>query len=480
MNNILDKLKEIQGIAWGIVAIAFIIGLWIGLPGESDDGHKQSSVTEEVEAWTCSMHPSVNLPEPGQCPICFMDLIPVAKGSSSVNMNELSLSYEAQALAGVETMTVKHGKAFAEINVSGKVDYDETRIKSITAWVPGRIERLFVDFTGISVQKGDHLVELYSPELYSAQEEFLQAIRLPFSSSPGSGFDMILAASRQKLQLLGLTNEQIAEIEDRGAPSDRVTIFSPISGVVIAKSAVEGNYVKTGSKLFDVVGLDKVWVKLDVYETEVAMIQYGQNVTFTTAALPGHEFSGAVAFIDPIVDEKTRTVRVRLNVDNASGMLKPGMFTNGTLKANIDSHGQALGMDLTGKWVCPMHPEEVHEQQGVCSICGMKLESAESLGFVHHDNGSNPLLIPASAVLKTGQRAIVYVQKDDETFEGREIVLGHRAGDYYVVRSGLQEGERVVVRGNFKIDSAMQIAAKPSMMNPDAKMDDKKPMLHQH
>ena len=260
----------------------------------------------------------------------------------------------------------------------------------------------------------------------------------------------------------------------------RVTIYSPISGVVIAKSAVEGNYVKTGSKLFDVVGLDQVWVKLDVYETEVAMIQYGQNVTFTTAALPGHEFSGAVAFIDPIVNEKTRTVQVRLNVDNSSGVLKPGMFTNGIVKAKIDSHGQALGKDLAGMWVCPMHPEEVHEQQGVCSICGMKLESAESLGYVYHGDGSNPLLIPVSAVLKTGQRVIVYIQKDDQTFEGREIVLGHRAGDYYVVLSGLHEGERVVVRGNFKIDSAMQIAAKPSMMNSDTQMDKNQPMLHQH
>ncbi len=477
MNNILKKLKEIQGIAWGIVAVAFIIGIWIGLPGEHKDDHNNHSVTEKAEAWTCSMHPSVNLPEPGQCPICFMDLIPVEKSSSAVNRNELSLSKEAQALADIETIVVKHGKAFAEMHVSGKVDYDETRIKSITAWVPGRIERLFVDFTGISVQKGDHLVELYSPELYSAQEEFLQSIKMMGTEPP---FDLISSSARQKLQLLGLTNDQIDEIEKRGIPSDKVTIYSPISGVVIAKSAVEGNYVKTGSILFDMVGLEKVWVKLDVYETEVSMIQYGQNVTFTTAALPGHEFYGTVAFIDPIVDEKTRTVRVRLNVDNSEGMLKPGMFTSGIVKVNIDSHGQALGQALAGKWVCPMHPEEVHDQQGMCSICGMKLEPAESLGFVHHGDGKDPLLVPASAVLKTGKRAIVYVQKSDETFEGREIVLGQRAGDYYVVRSGLHQGERVVVRGNFKIDSAMQISAKPSMMNPDAKMDDKKPMLHQH
>jgi len=468
MNNIIEKLKEMQSVAWVLVAVAFFIGLWIGLPGDSEGSHKNNNVTEEVEAWTCSMHPSVHLPEPVQCPICFMDLIPVAKSSSSVNRNELSLSKEAQALAGVETIAVQHGEAFAEIQVSGKVDFDETRIKSITAWVPGRIERLFVDFTGISVQKGDHLVELYSPELYSAQEEFLQSVKM-MGTDPS--LSLISTSARQKLQLLGLTNDQIDEIEHRGTPSDRVTIYSPISGVVIAKSAVEGKYVKTGSKLFDVVGLEKVWVKLDVYETEVAMIQYGQNVTFTTAALPGHEFSGTVAFIDPIVDEKTRTVRVRLNVDNSAGMLKPGMFTSGTVNAKIDAHGQALGQALAGKWVCPMHPEEVQDHKGMCSICGMKLESAESLGFVHHGDGGDPLLVPVNAVLKTGKRAIVYIQKSDETFEGREIVLGHRAGEYYVVRSGLHEGERVVVKGNFKIDSAMQIAAKFSMMNPNAKID---------
>ena len=163
MNNTLASFKQINGLTWGIIGVVFLLGIWVGLPSNVETVRKHNGPQEEVDAWTCSMHINVNLPEPGQCPICFMDLIPVAKRSSSVSMNELTLSPEAQALARVETMAVSRGEAFVEIQVSGKVDFDETSIKSITAWVPGRIERLFVDFTGISVQKGDHLVELYSP-----------------------------------------------------------------------------------------------------------------------------------------------------------------------------------------------------------------------------------------------------------------------------------------------------------------------------
>ncbi len=471
MKNFIEKFSNISGVAWGVAVLAFLVGLWIGLPADSETDHGTSKMDENVSTWTCSMHPSVNLPESGKCPICFMDLIPVANESGTVNVNEITLSADAQVLAAVETAPIKRGKAIADIPISGKVDFDETRIKSITAWFPGRIERLFVDFTGVSVIKGDPLVELYSPELYSAQEEFLQGIKLQGLSFQGSQLDLIPQASRHKLQLLGLTDDQINEIEKRNTSVDKITITSPISGVVTAKSAVAGQYVKTGSKLFDVVGLERVWVLLDVYESDLTMIRIGQRVTFTTKALPGHEFTGSVAFIDPFLNEKTRTARVRVNVDNRSGLLKPGMFTNGNVKVDISNDGIVYSGDLVGKWVCPMHLGERSNHTGRCSICEMELEAVESLKFTQGCTDNNPLLVPVSAVLRTGRRAIVYVQTAERTFASREVLLGPRAGNYYIVKSGLREGERIVVKGNFKIDSAMQIAAKPSMMNPNREVN---------
>ncbi len=473
MKKYFDKIKIFRGMLVVVIILAFFIGLWVGSPGEysGDQNHNN------VEVWTCSMHPSVNLPEPVPCPICFMDLIPVEKSSHSVNLNEITLSEDAQALAQVETVPVKRGEAHIRLNVSGKVNYDETKIKSITSWVSGRIERLFVDYTGISVKSGDHLVELYSPELYSAQEEFLQSVKLA-GSDPS--LKTMLTSSREKLRLLGLTQDQIETIEKRKTPSDRITIYSPISGVVINKTAVEGKYVKTGTPLFEVVDLSKVWVKLDVYESEISLIHYGQEVSFTTAAHPGTHFTGKVVFINPMVDEETRTVQVRLNVDNASGLLKPGMFTNAVFKAKIDSKSKVLTRELAGKWVCPMHPEEIYDTPEQCSICGMNLETAESLGMVYHGDSSDPLLIPVTAVLLTGERAVVYVKTNDDTFESREISLGQKAGDHYIINSGLHEGERVVVKGNFKIDSAMQIEGKPSMMNSDNTSAKNHSVNHQH
>ncbi len=475
MNTILEKLKELQSIAWGIVVVAFFIGLWIGLPADSEDFHKHNTVTEEVEAWTCSMHPSVNLPEPGQCPICFMDLIPLKSSSSGVSANQLSLSHEAEKLANIETSLVERGLAEMKIRLSGKVEYDETNIGNITAWVPGRLERMFVDYTGIKVKKGEHMVELYSPDLYSAQEELIQARNLVGDNGNKSSLiqrtaTTTLEATREKLKLMGLVDEQIKEIETKEKPTNIVTVFSPMTGVVIEKNGVEGAYVKKGTNIYTIANLDRVWVVLDAYESDIPWLAFGQNVSFNTESIPGEEYSGKIAFIDPMLDTNTRTVKVRINVLNPNGKLKPGMFVHGNIHAVIDADGLAINPELAEKWICPMHPEVIKDNFGQCDVCGMDLVKSESMGIVHtagHQHES--LLIPASAVLKTGERAIVYVKLSghEPVFEAREVVLGPRVGDKYMIKSGLAEGEAVVVRGNFKIDSAMQISAKPSMMNPN-------------
>ena len=420
------------------------------------------------------MHPQIKLPESGQCPICFMDLIPMDSGTDDVGPRELKLSPGAIELAKIATGIVGRGLARSEVLLSGKVEYDETRVKTITAWVPGRLERLYVDYTGITVTDGDHLVDIYSPELYAAQEELIQALKSVNNGSQGfaaTAAQITLDAAREKMSLMGITGKQIAEIEKRGTPEDRLTIYSPLSGIVIHKNAIEGRYVKTGSPIYTIADLSRIWVILDAYESDLPWLRFGQEVEFTVEALPGDSFTGRIAFIDPILNPKTRTVQVRINLLNEDYKLRPGMFIRAKIEAILDIHGQAVNNQLAGKWISPMHPEVVKDGPGQCDVCGMDLVPAEKLGIVSVSKSDRqPLLVPVSAVLKTGKRALVYVKlpdREEPTFVSREVVLGPRAGDNYIVLSGLAVGEEVVTNGNFKIDSAMQIAAKPSMMNPE-------------
>jgi Cu(I)/Ag(I) efflux system membrane fusion protein len=393
---------------------------------------------------------------------------------SAVGPRELVVSEEAAKLMEIETSTVERKFVEAEIRMVGKVDYDETRVKNITAWVPGRIDRLYVDFTGITVNKGDHMVDLYSPELISAQAELLQALKAAGSIKDNTSELMkrttlaTLEAARDKLQLLGLARAQIDKIENSGAPVTHITIYSPMGGIVIHKHATEGMYVNIGTPIYTLADLSRLWVKLDAYESDLSWIRYGQEVEFSTEAYPGQVFKGKISFHDPVLDAKTRTVKVRVNVDNPDGKLKPEMFVRGVLRAKVAQGGAVMDPELAGKWICPMHPSVVKDRQGICDICEMDLVTTESLYKTAGEPNEPPLVIPATAPLITGKRAVVYVRIPDAntpTFEGREVVLGPRAKDYYLVMEGLAEGEVVVTKGNFKIDSALQIQAKPSMMS---------------
>ncbi|MBW1759099.1 MAG: efflux RND transporter periplasmic adaptor subunit [Deltaproteobacteria bacterium] len=352
-------------------------------------------------------------------------------------LREIHLSPYAQKLAEIQVQRVERKFVTREVRMVGKVDYDETRLAYIAAWVPGRIDRLYVDFTGTFVKKGEPMFYLYSPELLSAQEELLQAVRAA-EKIKKSGLSVVkettratIAAAREKLRLWGLAPTQINAIVKRGKPSDHMTIFSPISGVVVHKDALEGLYVKTGTRIYTIADLSRVWVKLDAYESDLIWIRIGQNAEFETEAYPGEIFKGTVAFIDPFLNPRTRTVKIRLNVPNREGKLKPEMFVHAVLRAPLSEKGNPI--------------DRLPEKE------------------------RPPLVIPASAPLVTGKRAVVYVAVPGKpgAYEGREIVLGPRAGDYYLVRHGLTEGELVVTNGNFKIDSAIQILAKPSMMSPE-------------
>ncbi len=427
-----------------LIVAAFLLGL--GVRGSGRDqpkemAHAESNPTksghQNETIWTCSMHPQIQLPKPGKCPICFMDLIPLEVNSENeLGPRTLSLSKAATALAEIQTAPVERRAVTAEVRLLGKVNYDETRYRTISAWVPGRIDTLFVDYTGTAVSKGDRVVSLYSPELYATQTELFNAL-VGERELRDSDNEIIrqtatatVASSRERLRLWGLTKDQISEIERRGKPSYHLDIRSPLSGIVVHKNAVEGMYVQTGTQIYTVADLSHVWVTLDAYESDLFWLRVGQTIRFSVEAIPGRKFQGTIVFIDPVLNETTRTVMVRLDVANKAGLLKPGMFVHATAEVSLGQGDQAFSDQLGGK---------------------------------------PPLVIPASAALITGKRAVVYVRlpnQEKPAFEGREIVLGPRAGNHYIVESGLHEGELVVVKGNFKLDSALQIQAKPSMMNP--------------
>lgn len=451
--------------------IALLCGLLLGglflssLPdkGRTDHEHAKTSEAKKTQ-WTCVMHPQIRKNKPGQCPACGMDLIPVeTKSGDHSTHTTLEMSPAALKLAEISTTPVERKAVEAEIRLNGTVNYDETKVAFVTARVGGRIDRMYVDYTGVSVKRGDHMVYLYSPELISAQEELIQAIKNQASAET-------IEAAKERLRLWGLTRGQISRIEKQKTATDHTTITSPTAGIVIKKHVSEGTYVKTGTRIYTIADLSKVWVEIEAYESDLLWVRYGQHVKFTAVAHPGEVFYGQVSFVDPVLNPKTRTVKLRVNVGNNDGKLKPGMFVRASIRSQVASAGPVPDESLQGKWISPMHPEIVKDKPGKCDVCGMALVPIETLGYVSDPKKEDlPLVIPASAPLLTGKRAVVYVRVANTkrpTFEGREVVLGSRAGEHYIVKHGLVEGEEVITKGNFKIDSALQIQAKPSMMNP--------------
>ncbi len=422
-----------------LVLAAF--GLGFLLRGGSG-GHDHAGVAVSAPAvatprhWTCAMHPQIILPSNDQkCPICFMDLIPVETGTDAgLGPASLALSETAASLAEITTVPVRREFVTRELRLVGKVSPDESRTRTITARVGGRLDRLFVDTTGQTVTVGMKLAAIYSPELYSAQVE-LQTAAQALREAEQQGTGIVGARANrhsvvERLRLWGMDEQQIRSLMEGGDPGEHMIVSSPVGGVVVERKAMQGDYVRTGSLLYTIADLSRVWVTLQAFESDLGLLREGQPVSLVTRAHPGRTFAGDILFIEPVLDERTRTVEVRVAVDNRAGLLKPGMLAAGTVAVTVDAHGNQV---------------------------------------TDTDASAAPLVIPASAPLLTGSRAVVYVRSPaagDPVFTGRSVVLGPRANDVYTVVSGLSAGELVVTRGNFKIDSALQIQAKTSMMNP--------------
>lgn len=472
-------------IAMVLIVIAFVIGLRLGNTGESTvtshaQGHANPSTDSDSgdtdpQMYTCSMHPSVRLPDPdAKCPICFMDLIPVREDDAG-DLNTLVLSESETIAARVETTRVSRYVPMSTLRLFGTLEMDQTTVERISAYFPGRIETLYANFQGARVSRGDHLAQMYAPELLAAFEELRQAAISAKQSNTMS--DIVretsiatLSAARERLRHFGIDEALIDQIEREGYDQDTFTINAPRGGTITHIDTREGAYVQTGSTILTIADLTHLWVDLQAYESQLGQIRWGQRVGFRVESHPGETFEGRVSFIDPIIDPMTRTATVRVAVENPGRRLKPGMFASATISVPIDGMTRTIDPDLLGRWVCPMHPTEVYDDPGVCSICAMDLVPIESLieTVDPEEYTQPPLVVPASAVLFTGTRSIVYTQIDDENgfrYTPTEITIGQRADDAYIVLEGLKENDRIVSKGAFRVDSSMQIAAKPSMMS---------------
>ena len=590
-----------------------------GMDEHADHDHApmaaSSDAAKTIRYWTCVMHPTVKMQEPSDCPVCKMDLIPIYEGSG------LELTEQQKALIPVRTEPVVFREVSREIRTVGVLDYNETRMAYASTRISGWIEDLHIDFTGIKVRKGDELLSIYSPELVTAQEEYLTALKsieelqnTEYAELRRS-VEQTLIAAKSKLELYGLTLNQIEEIRNRGEASTTLPLFAPRAGTVVHMNVTQGQHVNKGMNLYHIADLNSLWIMADVYEYELPWIYMGQAVEITAQSMPGLAFSGKVTYIYPFFDTQTRTQKVQIEVPNLTGRLRPGMYVTLHIKPTLaeiytqgaiskapyacpmhpwvtsehpteceicgmdlepthsDSIGAESASDAEGKWVCPMHPEVQSDEFGECSICGMDLvEKAETTASVWvcpmhpevqsdefgecsicgmdlvekqpttetgthshvHQHAPSPsvhadqpplifkyvcpdhpdeyatvpglcprdgkpllmtgevLTVPKSAVIDTGLRKIVFVDRGESGYEQIEIEVGPEAWGtsddsetkrrYYPIVSGLTPGDRVVTHGNFLIDSQTQLTGSASGAYGGALGGEEasKPPVHQH
>jgi len=446
---------------------------WISAGHGAKTAPGKGSVAQNVQ-YICPMMCTPPQAEPGRCPVCGMELVP-SSHSQHGDLLSVRIAPAARRIANIQTAAATAISVTRSIRAIGELQYDEGTLKTISAYVDGRLDRLYADYTGIVVKPGDHLALLYSPQLYSGQVELLLARKarersqtLASTKSISGGPDLY-ASARERLKLLGMTDAQIEQLEQRGTADSRLELCAPISGTVIEKLAVEGQYVKEGDPIYKLADLSSVWLMLRLFPEDAAAIRYGQKVEAEVQSLPGRTFSGRVAFVDPQVDPKTRTVGVRVVIPNEKSVLRVGDYARAEIEVPLGTPEDSLVYDpeLAEKWISPRHPQVMSSTPGKCSVCGVELVSAASLGFTGEPvTGSQAVVVPRDAVLMAGSHSVVYVETEPGRFEIRRVVLGPTTNDRIVIRSGITEGEQVATRGNFLIDSQMQLAGNPSLIDP--------------
>lgn len=394
---------------FSIFVAAIFSVLIVGCGRQEQHGQTQAVANQSAqpaEYYTCPMHPSVRSDKPGACPICHMTLVKVSATREHTNSSQgresVTVSASEQIRANVSTATVESKVLTKEIMAVGKIDLAEPNTQQITSRFGGRIERLFVSFVGQKIRAGDPVAEIYSPDAVASQREFLVALN---SSTASSGESELLKQTRLKLKLWGFTDQQLDQLAKDQTPSITVTIYSPISGTVLKKTVDLQQYVSTGEPLFDVSDLRRVWLQLDIYETDIAAVHIGQAVEAFIDATPSHTIRGKVSFISPTLDAATRTARVRAILDNSSENLRPEMY-------------------MHAKILVPL-PKSI--------------------------------VVPTTAVVSNGRKDIVWIEREPGRFEPRQVLLGERSGEFYQVLDGLHEGETVAARGAYLIDSESQL-----------------------
>ena len=409
----MTRKKTIGVVVLLLLITASVIGLYTWK-------HSQKSVnttgSQQAEQYTCPMHPFIIKDKPGACPICNMSLVKKVEGETASSdelekLSQISLSATQMVMANVKTQAVTVKPLVKEVVATGIVAYDQTRQAKVTAWVAGRIDRLFVAAVGDQVSKNRPVAELYSPELVSAQQEYLLALKsrnqlknsaLPAISQGGEG---LVASARQRLLLMGVKEQQIVALEKSGEPNIKLPVYTPLSGVVVEKIAIEGQYVNVGEPLFVIVDLSSVWVEAELYESDLSSVRVGQSIEVTAPAWPGRTFHGRIAFVYPFLDPKTRTLKVRIQLGNPGLILKPDMFVNVVVKQHLGSS----------------------------------------------------IVIPSTAVMDTGKRQVVWVQVKEGVFEPRDVQVGPRVGDEVQIIKGLESGEIIAGSGTYLIDSESQL-----------------------
>jgi Cu(I)/Ag(I) efflux system membrane fusion protein len=409
-------------------------------PGKATD----QKAAQGKQLYTCSMHPFIIKDKPGTCPICGMELIKkidsVAGGGAQTAeqtqqadmLGHVSLSPTQRVMANVATVAAQQTTLSKEINAVGIVQFDQSRQAKVTAWVAGRIDKLYVNTVGAFVTTDKPVAELYSPDLLATQQEYLLAIKsrdqlknspIPSISQNGEG---LVASAKQRLMLFGVKEHQIAELEKAGKPNIRLPIYTPLSGTVIEKMVQLGQYVTTGEVLFNIADLSRVWVEIDVFENEVPYIRVGQQVEIRSSAEHSVASKGRISFVYPFHDPKTHTVKARVVMANPGMRLKPDMFVNAIIRVPL--------------------------------VKG--------------------IVVPVTAVIDTGKRQVVWVETSPGMFEPRDVQVGERVEDKAQILSGLKLGDKVAVSGGYLIDSESQLKGSGGGHEnmPGMKMDDKKPV----